>query len=156
MCLLPWMLSVKSLGLDPDLIWGRYHVFFTLVLNKNAFLVKKSNETIKSDLQSAQICLTWLFSLDMGCTLLTVSPSHYLSLPHQVPSSIFSILPLHTPSFLCLLLLPWFTFSANFFPFFVKSPSLFTESARLNNRNYWKDTLRPFVEFYCHFCNLVL
>lgn len=62
-----------------------------------------------------------------------------LSLPRQLPSSTFT-LPLPTPSFLCLLLLPWFTFSANFYPFFVKllSLTLLTVSAWLQKWGLWR------------------
>lgn len=83
--------------------------------------------------------LTLCFHWSLSTLCLQFHPLVSSLIPFPSPAKFHPpFLPLPTPSFLCLLLLPWFTFSANFYPFFVKwlSLNLFTVSAWLQKRNY--------------------
>lgn len=110
------------------LLWICCVISPTRVLNQSvqSLMVNKWKWVIISSPNSAQTCYIW-HSVFIGicpCSAFSFTPSSLLRFPFPPPpTSLLSFLPAPfplLPSFLCLLLLPWFTFNANFYPFFVK------------------------------------
>lgn len=112
-------------------VWGREPWVFSHSWSRSG-----SGAVWEAPILHKRVTSDTVFSLEPGHALLTAS-----TLPNNLPPPLSpSLLP--TPSFLCLLLLPWFTFSANFDPFFVKwlSLALFTGSAWLRKADWERKT----------------